>query len=444
MNKFQHINENELYYGICKLNSKDKNVIYKNPHCAEFFCHLNNVLDCTKCNAFLKSKHVMTSSKKNKFKQKSNNKSKTTNPKTPDSSNSDTGKSSYSSESSDTSYSNSCKEHCTNGLIYDFAAEEWDINRTNKSVVDKYKLSTSFYQDKFVYTYNELPYLFDSEPTIPKPKSVIHWGQLKMFLVTILFLINKVDPDDKEVHIIYPGSARGDNILILCDMFPNTLWYLIDPAPHHPKLKGHKQIVEIRTEFFTDDLAKHYFKKFANRKFPLLILSDIRVDTDDKAIIDNQDSNALWHNIIKPDHSYFKFRCPYNEGKEYDYYDGKLYIQPYARVSSSETRIMFDTIITKKKYDCNEYFGKFTYFNRILRPSYYKKAIIPNNKYFDHCYDCTYFSYLISNYLKKFNKFNPFGTTVVFDIMRKITNIITKLTVDRIWQQNKLIRNNLI
>ena len=64
MNKFQHINENELYYGICKLNSKDKNVIYKNPHCAEFFCHLNNVLDCTKCNAFLKSKRVMTSSKK--------------------------------------------------------------------------------------------------------------------------------------------------------------------------------------------------------------------------------------------------------------------------------------------------------------------------------------------------------------------------------------------
>jgi hypothetical protein len=435
MNKFQHINENELYYGICKLNSKDKNVIYKNPHCAEFFCHLNNVLDCTKCNAFLKSKHVMTSSKKKKFKQNLHNKSKTTEQNPHDSSDSDTEKSSY---------SNSCKEHCTNGLIYDFAAEEWDINRTNKSVVDKYKTATSFYQDKFVYTYNEIPYLFDSEPTIPKPKSVIHWGQLKMFLVTILFLINKINPNDKEVHIIYLGSARGDNILILCDMFPNTLWYLIDPAPHHPKLKDHKQVVEIKTEFFTDDLAKYYFKKFANRKFPLLILSDIRVETDDKAIIDNQESNAIWHNIIKPDHSYFKFRCPYNEGKEYDYYDGKLYIQPYARVSSSETRIMFDTIITKKKYDCSEYFGKFTYFNRILRPSYYKKAIIPNNKYFDHCYDCTYFSYLISNYLKKFNKFNPFGTTVVFDIMRKITNIITKLTVDRIWQQNKLIRNNLI
>ena len=427
MNKFQHINENELYYGICKLNSKDKDIIYKNPHCAEFFCHLNNVLDCTKCDDFLKTKHVMTS-KKTFFKKKPNHKSSPNKDKpTPTAGN--TGM---------------CKEYCTNGLIYDFTGEEWDINRTNKSVVDTYKTATSFYQDKFVYTYNEIPYLFDFEPTMPKPKSVIHWGQLKMFLVTLLFLINKVNPTEKEVHIIYPGSARGDNILILCNMFPNTLWYLIDPAPHHPKLKDHKQIIEIKSEYFTDDVAKYYFKKFANRKFPLLILSDIRVDTDDKSIMDNQESNAIWHNIIKPDYSYFKFRCPYNKGTEYDYYDGKIYIQPYARTSSSETRIMFDTIITKKKYDCNEYFGKFTYFNRILRPSYYKKAIIPNNKYFDHCYDCTYFSYLISNYLKKFNKCNPFGTTNVFDIMKEITNLITKLTIDRIEQQNKLIRNNLI
>ena len=427
MNKFQHINENELYYGICKLNSKDKDIIYKNPHCAEFFCHLSNVLDCTKCNEFLKTKHVMTS-KKTFFKKNSHHKSNPNKDK-PKPTTGDMGM---------------CKDQCANGLIYDFTGEEWDINRTNKSVVDKYKTSTSFYQDKFVYTYNEIPYLFDFEPTIPKPKSVIHWGQLKMFLVTLLFLINKVDPAEKEVHIIYPGSARGDNILILCDMFPNTLWYLIDPAPFHPKLKGHKQIIEIKNEFFTDDLAKYYFKKFANRKFPLFILSDIRVNTDDKSIIANQESNAIWHNIIKPDYSYFKFRCPYNDVKEYDYYDGKIYIQPYARTSSSETRIMFDTIITKKKYDCNEYFGKFTYFNRILRPSYYKKAIIPNNKYFDHCYDCTYFSYLISNYLKKFNKCNPFGTTNVFDIMKEITNLITKLTIDRIAQQNKIIRNNLI
>jgi hypothetical protein len=427
MNKFQHINENELYYGICKLKSNEKDIIYKNPHCAEFFCHLSNVLDCTKCNEFLKTKHVMTS-KKTFFKKKPHHKSNPNKDK-PTHTTGNTGM---------------CKQHCTNGLIYDFTGEEWDINRTNKSVVDKYKTATSFYQDKFVYTYNEIPYLFDFEPTIPKPKSVIHWGQLKMFLVTLLFLINKVDPTEKEVHIIYPGSARGDNILILCDMFPNTLWYLIDPAPFHPKLKGHKQIIEIKNEFFTDDLAKYYFKKFANRKFPLFILSDIRVDTDDKSIIANQESNAIWHNIIKPDYSYFKFRCPYNDVKEYDYYDGKIYIQPYARTSSSETRIMFDTIITKKKYDCNEYFGKFTYFNRILRPSYYKKAIIPNNKYFDHCYDCTYFSYLISNYLKKFNKCNPFGTTNVFDIMKEITNLITKLTIDRIAQQNKIIRNNLI
>jgi hypothetical protein len=148
-------------------------------------------------------------SKKTFFKKKPNHNPNTNKPKP------------TTSDSGNAGATGMCKEHCTNGFIYDFTGEEWDINRTDKSVVDKYKTATSFYQDKFVYTYNEIPYLFDFEPTIPKPKSVIHWGQLKMFLVTLLFLINKVNPAEKEVHIIYPGSARGDNILILCKKIRN-------------------------------------------------------------------------------------------------------------------------------------------------------------------------------------------------------------------------------
>jgi hypothetical protein len=70
------------------------------------------------------------------------------------------------------------------------------------------------------------------EETLPKPKTIVHWGQLKMFLVTLMFFIKVIEPDDKDVHIIYAGSARGDNILLLCKMFPNTKWCLIDPRKH--------------------------------------------------------------------------------------------------------------------------------------------------------------------------------------------------------------------
>ena len=39
----------------------------------------------------------------------------------------------------------------------------------------------------------------------------------------------------------------------------------------------------------------------------------------------------------------FKFRCPYEGANIYDYYDGKIYIQPFAPVSSTESRILFET-----------------------------------------------------------------------------------------------------
>ncbi len=295
-----------------------------------------------------------------------------------------------------------------------------------------------------MYKYDQIPYKFDFEPTIPKPKSVVHWGQLKMFLITLIFLVRQVNPDDKEVHIIYPGSARGDNILILCEMFPNTRWYLIDPLPFHPKLKSHKQIMEIKNEYFTNETAQYYSKKFAGRNHPLFLISDIRVNTDDKSVIENQESNVKWHQIISPDYSYFKFRCPYEGDPIYPYYDGKIFIQPFAPVSSTESRLLLENKLVKKDYNKDEYIGRFVYFNRILRPSYYTKKIIPEDRYFDNCYDCTYFSYLIQNYMNKFAKFNPFKSQSVIQIMKHIVGSITKLTLDRIGYQNSLIRRNIL
>ena len=100
--------------------------------------------------------------------------------------------------------------------------------------------------------------------------------------------------------------------------------------------------------------------------------------------------------------------------------------------------------LVKKDYNKDEYIGRFVYFNRILRPSYYTKKIIPEDRYFDNCYDCTYFSYLIQNYMNKFAKFNPFKSQSVIQIMKHIVGSITKLTLDRIGYQNSLIRRNIL
>ena len=96
-----------------------------------------------------------------------------------------------------------------------------------------------------------------------------------MFCIhSIIFLLETIEPSDKIVHIIYPGSARGDNILILCEMFPNTRWYLTDPQYFHPDLHKHKQVLECTNEFMTEAKAIRYSEKFKDRKDKLLFFSD--------------------------------------------------------------------------------------------------------------------------------------------------------------------------
>ena len=405
------VNKDEVNYniGICYLNSEEKDIIHKNPHCAEFFCKLDNVHDCSKCFNYLSKKKNIKLFYKNEY-----------------------------DENEEDIY---CENKCTQGYIYDY------MNRNNEKIegkceIDKYK--KKFYRKKFIYKLDKIKYKIDYENTLPKPRTVVHWGQLKMLLITIIFFINKIDPDDKTIHIIYPGSARGDDILILCNMFPNTIWHLIDPREHHSKLYNHPQIAEIITDYFTDDIAKYFYEKFKDRKYKLFLISDIRQGTDDISVLQDQESNAKWHNIILPDYSYFKFRCGYDSDISYKYYKGDIYLQPFAPISSTETRILFDKKLEEYTYNIKEYQGKLFYFNRIIRPSYHVKSIIKNNNYFDHCYDCTYFSYLIKNYLNKFPKFNPFNTTDIFDIMKKITNLISKYTNNKIAIYNSYIRNNLV
>ena len=226
-------------------------------------------------------------------------------------------------------------------------------------------------------------------------------------------------------------------------MFPNTIWHLIDPHEHHPKLYNHKQISEIITDLFTKDIAKKFRKQFKNRKYKLLFISDIRSNTNDKNVLDDQKNNIKWHKIIKPDYSYLKFRCGYDTDIIYKYYKGVIFLQPYAPTGSTETRLLLKKKLEKYNYNIKEFQGKLYYFNRVLRPSYYVKSIINNNNYFDHCYDCTYFSYLIKNYLNIFPNFNPFNTDNIFDIMKKITNLISKHSSNKIAIINSYIKNNI-
>ena len=41
------IENNKFYLGLCKLNNEQLKLAYDNPHCVEYFCNANNLLNCT-------------------------------------------------------------------------------------------------------------------------------------------------------------------------------------------------------------------------------------------------------------------------------------------------------------------------------------------------------------------------------------------------------------
>mgnify|MGYP000164730648 CR=1 FL=1 len=62
MNEFkftQELDAEDLYVGLCKIDDSKKNIIKKNPHCAEYFCNLNNIFDCSKCSSYLKKNNIL-------------------------------------------------------------------------------------------------------------------------------------------------------------------------------------------------------------------------------------------------------------------------------------------------------------------------------------------------------------------------------------------------
>jgi hypothetical protein len=428
---------NKYYVGICKLDSKYKKIIRDNPHCSEFFCKLDTCVNITRCIKYLIQNNLF---KPNPFLKKHEKQlldKEINNPK-------------------------NLKKCDIDGYLYDiiprtFNPDEKTYVDKYVSELDKYKTIDNFYKQKFTYKLKDVPYVMEYGTTYPKPKSVIHWGQLKLFLTTLQFLIKYIDTSDPLINIIYAGSAPGGNIVLLANMFPNTRWYLIDPAPFVPELHKHKQMIEIKNEFFTENSAKYYYNLFKNRDklSKLYFISDIRLSPDDDSVIKDNNINIIWHKIIQPDYSFLKFRCPY-DGDIYDYYKGDIYIQPYAPVSSTESRLVLKKELEKEKYNINEYQGKFLYFNRIIRPAYHKQTI-KQNKEFDHCYDCAFFSKIISEYFNKFNSFakNAFPgqhsdttssdneTPDVLSTMYFIKNKLSKTSNDRLKHNNIQIRYNI-
>tara|TARA_B100000787_G_scaffold161260_1_gene140946 strand:+ start:512 stop:1570 length:1059 start_codon:yes stop_codon:yes gene_type:complete len=284
------------------------------------------------------------------------------------------------------------------------------------------------------------PEYADSMKYIPRnhrPSTTLHLGQLKLFLSTLQFLL-KYAPIDEEVHVVYPGSAPGNNIELLSHMFPQCRWYLYDPRTFYTKLHANPKVLEIQKTLFTDAIVSR-LKKQLQDKYVLLI-SDIRVFPTEEGIIRDNDLQAGWVKALRPNYSQLKFRIPRVEGTNvYNYLDGKVYLQMFASQATTETRL----VVPKRKgpfkmikYGVEEYEGAMYFFNRSLRcscyPTHYSTGKVDSEPpYTDHCHDCVSMLKLISEYIERYAKNFDIKFERVID-NRVVEHALTKMTTRRL------------
>ena len=344
---------------LCKIDKKYHNIIKKNPHTIHFFCDLLNIVNCENKN---------------------------------------------------------CNSY---GYKYERDIEE-ELDESN------IKLD----EIKNLYYQNEIKEILDENSKYVKyldrrqrPTTTIHWGQLKLFLSTLQFLLYYA-PRSQKVHVIYPGSANGDNINILTRMFPQCYWYLIDPRDHYKPLYSNPKVMEIKKEYFTEELALYYKNKLKGEY--ILLISDIRDETTEESIHNNNLMQQEWIRIINPEFSQLKFRPPRTFNK-YNYLEGVIYFQIYAQEATTETRLVIKKDAKKIDYDVDNYEGKCYYHNRVSRVFNYKQNVEHNKNYLDNCYDCTLFLLLLDKYRKKYKKIFDLGKIKDFNMDYLLDFVISKL-----------------
>ena len=200
-----------------------------------------------------------------------------------------------------------------------------------------------------------------------------HWGQVKLLYSEIEFLtIVSKYVSLKECLIVYVGAAPGTHDPLLLDMFPDSNWFLIDPAKFDIQESNR---VKILNGFFTDDTIKDTLK-IANGK-KIIFICDMRSGTTEKPVWENMLSQQKWAIQLDAEFIMLKFRLAYTseETKNMDFiYDlgdlknkviitnekknketqlylrGKIFIQIFQPVHSTETRL----ITSKIKYINNK------------------------------------------------------------------------------------------
>ena len=185
-------------------------------------------------------------------------------------------------------------------------------------------------------------------------------------------------------------------------------------------------------DYFTTDMARFFEKILKGTR--CAFISDIRFRGDGRGITESFVHCDLilqyvWTKVINPTYYKLKFRIPFvddsHSTKErkcpeqldiykngvLTYLPGKIYLQPWAPSSSTETRLVGerDNLGPKgwdatKKYNLKDYEAKMWYYNNIWRPYVrHKNDYLNKTNRVDMCNDCALEVHILKEYKAKIN-----------------------------------------
>ena len=255
--------------------------------------------------------------------------------------------------------------------------------------------------------------LRDDSPSLPyrrynvadtAPRVQLHNGQRKLLMSEIDFFVGLTELTGgiaaEDITVVYAGSAPGTHIPYLGKLFPKFKWELYDPRQFAPAL-AHTPRVRTHVQFFEDADAE----KFAGRP-GIVFVSDIRTGEtvssmttgeSNKLVAQDMAMQQRWVKLMQPAAYSLKFRLPYSEkaGVEQppvEYLAGEVRIQPWAPLSSTETRLIGGVGDWDKTamYNPGLYEKQLFYVNTILRQWRTYRHGVPTSLVsgLDLCFDC--------------------------------------------------------
>ncbi len=276
-------------------------------------------------------------------------------------------------------------------------------------------------------------------------RSTFHWGQRKLLISEIEFLL---EYGDLASNVVYVGagsrasptgiSLGGIHISKLSQLFPKHIFHLYDPTDFGI-LESEK--IKLYNQYFTNKDAKEWQDK------NILYISDIRTvgdTTTDKVeyatgILSDMNNQLNWSRIMKPAASMVKFKLPYGEvGFDNTVYPvGRNFLPVWGRPTTTETRLMFTDPENTIEYDNYKHEEQMAYFNNNTLLSYYEHD--HQIEGFDHCFSCRSELHILEKYVRKI-----YGAALAdhFQFMKRqvkrISEEITKSLTKRTFQEQYL------